>query len=83
MRESREQAAAFFRAQIAPHAQEDVELGYRFTRSALEFGTRELEAQAEWLAELESQSSMTARPAVGNGGSSPPVSAAAIRPQSG
>ena len=55
MRQSREQTAAFFRAQIAPHAQEDVELGYRFTRRALEFGLVMLEAQAKWLAELESE----------------------------
>ncbi len=59
MREWREQAVAFFRAQIEPHAQEDVELGYRFPQRALEFGTAWLEAQAEWLAELERE--LTAR----------------------
>ncbi len=59
MRESREQAVAFFRAQIEPHAQEDVELGYRFPQRALEFGIAWLDAQAEWLAELERE--LTAR----------------------
>ena len=38
MREWREQALEFFRAQISPHAQEDVELGYTFPARALEFG---------------------------------------------
>ena len=55
MREWREESVAFFRAQIAPHAQEDVELGYRFPLRALEFGIAWLEAQAEWLAELEAE----------------------------
>ena len=55
MREWREQAVAFFRAQIEPHAQEDVELGYRFPQRALEFGIAWLEAQAKWLAELEAE----------------------------
>ena len=59
MREWREQAVAFFRAQIEPHAQEDVELGYRFPQRALEFGIAWLDAQAEWLAELERE--LTAR----------------------
>ena len=53
MREWREQAVAFFRAQIEPHAQDDVELGYRFPLRALEFGTAWLEAQRAWLAGLE------------------------------
>ncbi len=59
MREWREQAVAFFRAQVEPHAQEDVELGYRFPQRALEFGVVMLETQAEWLAELEAE--LTAR----------------------
>jgi DNA-binding PadR family transcriptional regulator len=59
MREWREQAIVFFLAQIEPHAQEDVELGYRFPKWALEFGVVMLEAQAKWLAELERE--LTAR----------------------
>ena len=55
MREWREQALEFFRAQISPHAQEDVELGYTFPARALEFGLVMLEAQAAWLRELESE----------------------------
>jgi PadR family transcriptional regulator, regulatory protein AphA len=53
MREWREEAVAFFRSQIEPHAQEDVEFGYRFPLRALEFGIAWLEAQAAWLAEFE------------------------------
>jgi PadR family transcriptional regulator, regulatory protein AphA len=59
MREWREEAVAFFRGQIEPHAQEDVELGYRFPQRALEFGIVMLEAQAHWLAGLEGE--LTAR----------------------
>ena len=55
MREWREQALEFFRAQISPHAQEDVELGYTFPARALEFGLVMLEAQAAWLRGLESE----------------------------
>jgi PadR family transcriptional regulator AphA len=55
MREWREESVAFFRSQIEPHAQEDVEVGYRFTLRALEFGIAWLEAQAEWLTELETE----------------------------
>jgi len=55
MREWREQAVAFFRAQIEPHAQEDVKLGYPFPQRALEFGVVMLETQAQWLAELEAE----------------------------
>ena len=55
MREWREEVVAFFRSQIEPHAQEDVEVGYRFTLRALEFGIAWLEAQAEWLTELEAE----------------------------
>jgi len=59
MRQWREEAAAFFRAEIQPHADEDVELGYKFPRRALDFGLVMLEAQAKWLAELEGE--LTAR----------------------
>lgn len=59
MREWREEALAFFRAQIEPHAQEDVGLGYRFPKRALDLGVVMLEAQARWLAELEQE--LTAR----------------------
>ena len=59
MREWREEAVGFFRAEIQPHADEDVELGYEFPRRALEFGLVMLEAQAKWLADLESE--LTAR----------------------
>jgi PadR family transcriptional regulator AphA len=55
MREWREQVLAFFREEIEPHAQEDVELGYRFPQRALEFGVAMLETQARWLAELEAE----------------------------
>jgi len=55
MREWREQAVAFFRSQLEPHAQEDADLGARFPLRALEFGTAWLEAQAAWLAELEAE----------------------------
>ncbi len=61
MREWREQVVAFLRGQIEPHAQEDVELGYRFPLRALEFGIAWLEAQAEWLAELEAELSSATR----------------------
>ena len=59
MREWREEAVAFFRSEIQPHADEDVDLGYEFPRRALEFGLVMLEAQAKWLAELEGE--LTAR----------------------
>jgi DNA-binding PadR family transcriptional regulator len=59
MREWREQSLAFFRSEIEPHAQDDVELGYRFTLKALSFGIAWLEAQVRWLAELEAE--LTAR----------------------
>jgi hypothetical protein len=59
MREWREQSLAFFRSVIEPHAQEDVEVGYRFTLKALSFGIAWLEAQVRWLAELEAE--LTAR----------------------
>ena len=48
-----------------------------------------LEGQVQWLSEIERKLaasphiSMTTMPAAGNAGSSPPVRAAAIRPQSG
>jgi DNA-binding PadR family transcriptional regulator len=59
MREWREEVVGFLHSQIEPHAQEDVELGYRFPLRALEFGVAWLDAQAEWLAELEAE--LTAR----------------------
>ena len=52
MRAWREEAAAFFRAEIEPHADEDVELGDVFP-AALELGMAMLAAQAAWLATLE------------------------------
>jgi DNA-binding PadR family transcriptional regulator len=55
MRAWREQAADFFRTEIGPHAQEDVDLGYRFPLRALEFGIAWLDSQRVWLAELEAQ----------------------------
>jgi PadR family transcriptional regulator AphA len=55
MREWREQAVAFFHSELEPHARDDVELGYRFPRRALEFGMAWLDAQAAWLAELETE----------------------------
>jgi PadR family transcriptional regulator AphA len=55
MREWREQVVVFLREQIEPHAQEDVELGYRFPLRALEFGVAWLEAQAKSLTELEAE----------------------------
>jgi DNA-binding PadR family transcriptional regulator len=55
MREWREQVVAFLRERIEPHAQEDVELGYRFPLRALEFGVAWLEAQAKSLMELEAE----------------------------
>ena len=60
MREWREEAVGLLpRAEIQPHAQEDVELGYRFPLRALEFGIAWLEAQAKWLrAEVELDSEL-------------------------
>ena len=55
MREWREQSLAFFRSEIEPHAEEDVESGYRFTIRALAFGIAWLEAQTEWLADFEAE----------------------------
>jgi PadR family transcriptional regulator AphA len=46
-------ALEYFHAQIEPHAQEDVELGYPWPNRSLQFGLAWLEAQAEWLAQLE------------------------------
>jgi PadR family transcriptional regulator, regulatory protein AphA len=60
MREWREQSVAFFREQIEPIAHEDVEFGYHFPQRALEFGIAWLDAQAEWLRQLETSLS-TAR----------------------
>jgi DNA-binding PadR family transcriptional regulator len=55
MREWREEVVSFLRADIQPHAQEDVELGYEFPARALGFGLVMLEAQAAWLRKLESE----------------------------
>ena len=55
MRAWREEAAAFFRAEIEPHADEDAELGYVFPARALELGIAMLAAQAAWLATLETE----------------------------
>ena len=61
MREWREEVVAFFHSQIEPHAQEDVEYGYRFPLRALEFGIAWLDAQADWLERLERELSSSAR----------------------
>ena len=63
MREWREQAIGFFRAEIEPHAQEDAGEGYRFPHHALLFGIDMLERQAVWLGQLERQleAELTAR----------------------
>ncbi len=53
MRAWREEATAFFRAEIEPHADEDAELGYVFPARALELGMAMLAAQTAWLATLE------------------------------
>ena len=53
MREWREQAVDFFRAEIEPHAEEDDAAGTRFPHYALLFGIDMLEGQARWLADLE------------------------------
>ena len=63
MREWREQAVAFFRSEIEPHALEDSGEGHPFPHRALLFGIAMLEGQAQWLAELEREleSELTAR----------------------
>jgi len=62
MREWREQAVRFFRAEIEPHAQEDAYEGHLFPHLALEFGIAMLEAQALWLAGVEQQLESRVRP---------------------
>ena len=59
MRKWREEVVSFLHSQIEPHAQEDVDLGYRFPLRALEFGIAWLDAQAEWLEGFERE--LTAR----------------------
>ena len=46
---------AFLHSQIEPHAQEDVEFGYRFPLRALEFGIAWLDAQATRPGEFEAE----------------------------
>jgi len=53
MREWREQAVGFFRAEIEPHAQEDTDAGHPFPQLALHYGIAMLEGQAAWLADAE------------------------------
>ncbi|PWU18129.1 MAG: hypothetical protein C5B48_15100 [Candidatus Rokuibacteriota bacterium] len=62
MREWREQAVRFFRAEIEPHAKEDADEGHPFPHLALEFGIAMLEAQAEWLAGVETTLEDRVRP---------------------
>jgi DNA-binding PadR family transcriptional regulator len=59
MRQWREEVVEFLHSQIEPHAQEDVEFGYRFPLRALEFGMAWLDAQVAWLAKFEAE--LTAR----------------------
>ena len=53
MREWRVRLLEFFRAEIEPHAQEDADEGARFPLRALQLGLAMLEAQSEWLGNLE------------------------------
>jgi hypothetical protein len=53
MRVWRDEALAFLRAEIQPHAQEDTDAGMPFPLRALELGLAMLEAQRDWLAALE------------------------------
>jgi DNA-binding PadR family transcriptional regulator len=53
MREWREDVLAFLRAEIEPHAQDDADAGMPFPQRALHLGLAMLEAQRDWLAELE------------------------------
>ncbi|HEV8248787.1 MAG TPA: PadR family transcriptional regulator [Gaiellaceae bacterium] len=53
MREWRDDALAFLRAEIEPYAQEDMDAGLPFPLRALHLGIAMLEAQRDWLAELE------------------------------
>jgi PadR family transcriptional regulator AphA len=55
MRAWREEALAFLRAEIEPHAQEDADEGLPFPLRALELGLAMLEAQRDWLAALEDE----------------------------
>ena len=58
MREWREAGGRVLPRPDRAPCQEDVELGYRFPQRALEFGIAWLDAQAEWLAELERESQL-------------------------
>ena len=51
----REEALAFLRAEIRPHAQEDTDEGRPYPLRALELGLAMLEAQHDWLAALEDE----------------------------
>ena len=53
MREWREQAVVFLRAEIEPHAREDADAGDPFPLRALQLGLAMLDAQRDWLAALE------------------------------
>jgi DNA-binding PadR family transcriptional regulator len=53
MREWREEAVRFFRAEIEPHALEDAEEGHPFPHLALQYGIAMLEGQAQWLSDIE------------------------------
>jgi DNA-binding PadR family transcriptional regulator len=59
MRAWRDEVLAFLRAEIEPHAQEDTEAGLPFPLRALHLGLAMLEAQRDWLADLERE--LTAR----------------------
>ena len=53
MRAWRDEALAFLRAEIQPHAQEDADEGLPFPLRALDLGLAMLEAQRDWLVDLE------------------------------
>ena len=53
MRAWRDEVLAFLRAEIQPHAQEDAEEGLPFPLRALQLGLAMLEAQRDWLVDLE------------------------------
>ena len=53
MRAWRDEVLAFLRAEIQPHAQEDAEESLPFPLRALQLGLAMLEAQRDWLADLE------------------------------
>jgi PadR family transcriptional regulator, regulatory protein AphA len=53
MREWRDEVLAFLRADIEPHARGDTDAGLPFPLRALELGLTMLEAQRDWLVDLE------------------------------